>query len=227
VLWRLGGKKSDFEMGPGTTFWWQHDARSHDDGTITLYDDGSAPPHEKESRGIRLRLDTGAKTATLVAADKLPGLLAGSQGNMQVLAGGDALVGWGAIPRVTEFDPNGKVVFDATFPDGEDSYRAYRFPWSATPATRPALATAKDKGDTKTIYASWNGATGVAAWQVLAGDTLERMQPVGGPQRSTGFETTLHADTTAPFVAVEALDADGEVLGTSATVPADAGLAAG
>jgi hypothetical protein len=227
VLWRLGGKKSDFEMGPGTTFWWQHDARRRADGTITLYDDGSAPPHEQESRGIRLRLDTDARTATLVSADRLPGILAGSQGNMQVLGNGDALVGWGAIPRVTEFDANGKVVFDATFPDGEDSYRAYRFPWAATPATRPALATAKGKGDTKTIYASWNGATGVAAWQVLAGDTLERMQPVGDPQPAAGFETTLHADTTAPFVAVEALGPGGKALGRSAAVPSTDALATG
>ncbi len=29
VIWRLGGKKSDFAMGPGTRFSWQHDARSH------------------------------------------------------------------------------------------------------------------------------------------------------------------------------------------------------
>jgi hypothetical protein len=227
VLWRLGGKKSDFKMGPGTTFWWQHDARRRADGTITLYDDGSSPPHEQESRGIRLRLDTDAKTATLVSADRLPGVLAGSQGNMQELGNGDALVGWGAIPRVTEFDAKGKVVFDATFPDGEDSYRAYRFPWSAKPATRPALATANGKDDAKTIYASWNGATGVEAWLVLAGDTTERMQPVGGPQPATGFETTLHADTTAPFVAVEALGPGGKALGRSAAVPSTDALATG
>ena len=32
VIWRLGGKKSDFAMGPGTVFAWQHDARYHEHG---------------------------------------------------------------------------------------------------------------------------------------------------------------------------------------------------
>src|SRR5215210_3786374 len=32
MIWRLGGKKSDYRMGPGTRFAWQHDARHHDEG---------------------------------------------------------------------------------------------------------------------------------------------------------------------------------------------------
>src|SRR5919204_2109994 len=60
VLWRLGGKRSDFRMGPGTRFAWQHDARRQPDGTITLFDDEAAPPLGKRSRAIRLRLDTTA-----------------------------------------------------------------------------------------------------------------------------------------------------------------------
>ena len=227
VLWRLGGKKSDFKMGPDTTFWWQHDARRRADGTITLYDDGAAPPREKQSRAIRLRLDMKTKTATLVSADGLTGVLAGSQGNAQMLDNGDVFVGWGAIPRVTEFDGAGRVVFDATFPDGEDSYRAYRFAWAGLPTTRPAIATAKGSGGTKTIYASWNGATDVASWQVLAGHESGALAPVGEPQPSTGFETVLRADTTAPWIAVDALDAAGKVLGTSRAVPISGGLSMG
>jgi len=231
VLWRLGGKKSDFQMGPGTTFWWQHDARRRADGTITLYDDGASPPREQQSRAIRLRLDLDAKTATLVSADGLAGVLAGSQGNMQVLDNGDALVGWGAIPRVTEFDGDGGVVFDAAFPDGEDSYRAYRFAWTGKPTTRPAIATAKGSGGTKTIYASWNGATDVAAWQVLECDDrllgADKCDPVGDLQPRTGFETILRADTTAPMIAVQALDENGKVLGSSRAVAISGGLATG
>jgi hypothetical protein len=228
VLWRLGGKKSSFKMGPGTTFWWQHDARRHTDGTITLFDNGAAPPREKQSRALRLRLDMDANTATLVQADVSPDrVLAGSQGDMQVLDNGHAVVGWGAIPRVTEFDGAGKVVFDATFSEGDDSYRAYRFPWSATPAERPAIATAKGRGGLKTIYASWNGATAVASWQVLAGDDRNRLQPVGEPQPRTGFETILRANTNEEFIAVQALDAGGAVLATSAAVPISGGLSTG
>jgi len=231
VVWRLGGKKSDFQMEPGTTFWWQHDARRQPDGTITIYDDGAAPPREPQSRAIRIRLDMSAKRATLVSADRLSGVLSGSQGNAQVLGNGDTFVGWGAIPRVTEFDGGGRVVFDATFPDGEDSYRAYRFSWSGTPATKPAIATAKGRGGTKTIYASWNGATGVASWQVLECDFqslgADKCDPVGAPQPSSGFETVLRADTNDDHIAVEALDASGTVLGTSQAVPISGGLSTG
>jgi hypothetical protein len=144
-----------------------------------------------------------------------------------VLGNGDTFVGWGAIPRVTEFDGGGRVVFDATFPNGEDSYRAYRFAWTGRPTTKPAIATAKGSGGTKTIYASWNGATRVVAWQVLAGDQPGEVAPVGEPQPCTGFETVLRAETTAPWIAVEALDASGKVLGTSRAVPISGGLSTG
>ena len=144
-----------------------------------------------------------------------------------MLDSGHTVVGWGAVPRVTEFDGDGNVVFDATFSDGDDSYRAYRFPWSGTPTTRPAIATAKGRGGTKTIYASWNGATGVASWQVLAAADAKSLEPVGGPQPAAGFETTLRADTNADLIAVQALDAAGHVLGTSAAVAISGGLATG
>ena len=228
VLWRLGGKKSTFKMGPGTTFWWQHDARRHADGTITLFDNGAAPPREKQSRAVRLRLDMDAKTATLVHQDLSPDrVLAGSQGDVQVLENGDRFVGWGAVPRMTQYDSNGKIVFDATFSEGDDSYRAYRFQWAATPSGRPAIATAKGRGGLKTIYASWNGATGVAWWQVVAGDDPKKLEPVGDAQATTGFETVLRADTNDDYIAVQALDAGANVLGTSAAVPISGGLSTG
>jgi hypothetical protein len=46
VLWRLGGKRSDYRLGPGVKFAWQHDARRQPDGTITVFDNGAAPPLE-------------------------------------------------------------------------------------------------------------------------------------------------------------------------------------
>jgi hypothetical protein len=57
VIWRLGGKKSDFQMGPGTRFAWQHDARPHDGGLLSLFDDGAAPKVQPESRGLLLAVD--------------------------------------------------------------------------------------------------------------------------------------------------------------------------
>jgi hypothetical protein len=213
VLWRLGGKKTSFEMGKGTRFAWQHDARFHPDGTLTIFDDESTPPEAPASRAIRLRLDAKAHTATLVHADFVPGVLAPSQGNAQQLPNGDLFVGWGAVPRYTEFDAKGRIVYDATFSAGDDSYRDYRFPWVGKPTTRPAIAVADDG----TVYASWNGATQVARWRVVAGPSAESLHEVGGGPK-TGFETTLTVTTIEPYVAVQALDARGNVLGQSAAV---------
>jgi len=216
VVWTLGGKQSTFAMGAGTPFYWQHDARLEPDGTISIFDDGASPKREKQSRAIRIRLDPKTRTATLVRA-YADGSLAISQGNAQLLPNGDTFVGWGSVPRVTEFSPSGRVLYDATFADGDDSYRAYRFTWTGTPKTRPAIAVAKGKTST-TIYASWNGATEVTRWQALGGPTAEHLAPVGVPVRKTGFETAMQATTSDTYFAVEALGAHGRVLGRSAAV---------
>jgi hypothetical protein len=67
------------------------------------------------------------------------------------------------------------------------------------------------------VYASWNGATEVASWRVLAGAAPDALQPVAVAPRS-GFETKILVAGSGPYVAVEALDPAGRVLGTSATV---------
>src|SRR5207247_92780 len=119
VLWRLGGKKSNFKMGAGTTFAWQHDARRQADGTVTIFDNGAAPPVEKFSRVLVLRVDTKTKRATLVRSYRHPKrLLAPFEGNAQFLQDGHVLVGWGAIPYFTEFDADGRVVLDVSFGRG-------------------------------------------------------------------------------------------------------------
>jgi hypothetical protein len=215
VLWRLGGKKSDFTMGPGTVFHWQHDARRLPDGTITIFDNGAAPPLEKQSRALVLRLDLSGNRATLVREYIHPlGLLAPHQGNVQKLPDGHVFVGFGGLPYFTEFAEDGKVVFDAHFPASGDSYRAYRFPWVGRPAGRPSVAYAGGK-----VYASWNGATEVAAWRLLAGDDPARLKRLGTASR-TGFETVLEPPRAERYVAAQALSAGGEILGTSAAVSA-------
>ena len=66
VIWRLGGKESDFEMGPGTRTVSQHDARRQSDGTITIFDNGAPPQTHEQSRGIVVELDMDKMIATLV-----------------------------------------------------------------------------------------------------------------------------------------------------------------
>lgn len=158
IEWTLGGKRSSFKMGAGTRFYYQHDARFQADGNLTLFDDAGAPFRENESRGLTLHLDTSKMTATLVAQDRHgPPLRAPAEGNVQRLGNGGDFVGWGAQPNFTEFDAKGHEIFDAKFVGGNSSYRAYRFAWTGTPVTKPAIAAHLSGGRTS-VSASWNGA---------------------------------------------------------------------
>ncbi|HEX4435809.1 MAG TPA: arylsulfotransferase family protein [Solirubrobacteraceae bacterium] len=220
ILWRLGGTKSSFKMGPGTKTAWQHDGRMLGDGDVTLYDDGSNPPIHSQSRAIRIALDMKTHTARLVSAltHADPPLLSASQGNMQTLPSGNTLVGYGGLPEISEYAPGGAVLFDAHQPYDMSFYRAFRFPWKAQPTTRPAvLASFNNTGEETIVHASWNGATDVASWRVLGGSkngslTTQASVPV------SGFETSTILPKRYGHVQVQALDAAGHVLGISANV---------
>ena len=218
LLWRLGGKKSDFRMGPGTRFAWQHDARRQPDGTIRLFDNAESEPGKGASKVLVLRVDEGRRAATLVRSFvRSPPLLSTSQGNAQLLPDGHVFVGWGSKPFASEFDRAGNMLFDLRFGVGRvDSYRAFRFPWKGLPATRPTVAL-KTEDDRTTVYASWNGATEVARWRILAGDDSSHLGPVATVAKA-GFETHAAVDSDASTFAVEALAADGSVLGRSQPV---------
>ena len=218
VLWRLGGKKSDFAMGPGTHFAWQHDARRQPDGTIMLFDNAASEPGNARSKALVLHVDEGRRTATLVRSFvRSPPLLSTSQGNAQLLPDGHVFVGWGSKPFATEFDRAGKMLFDLRFGVGRvDSYRAFRFTWTGVPTTRPAVAL-RTSDDRTTVYASWNGATEVARWRILAGSDADHLSPVATVARR-GFETQVTVGSSAATFAVEALAADGSVLRRSEPV---------
>lgn len=195
IKWRLGGKRSDFAMGPGTHFYWQHDVRAHAGGLLTVFDNAAAPAEEPQSRALVLRLS--GRRATLVRADvhKPERVLSHFMGNAQLLSNGHMFVGWGGSPFVTEFDAKAAIVFDAHLPRGGESYRAFRFPWTARPHDSPRLVAG---------YASWNGATEVASWRVEgSGQIVPR----------TGFETRLPSNARS----VAALDAAGATLGRSSS----------
>jgi hypothetical protein len=220
VLWRLGGKRSDFTFGPGATFAYQHDVRRQPDGTISLFDNAArASQKAGQSRVLRLRVDVQAHRATLVHAYAHdPPILAPSQGNGQFLPDGHVFVGWGQQPYFTEFSDTGKTLLDGRFggPHGTsvDSYRAFRFPWSGHPTTKPA-AVAETAAGATTVYASWNGATDVAGWRVLGGDDAQHLVPVGSAVKQ-GFETAIRLDSPAKTLVVRAVDARGAVVGEAA-----------
>jgi arylsulfotransferase ASST len=215
VLYRIGGKKPSFRMGAGTGTAYQHDARWQPDHTITIFDNGAIPKAHSASRAIHETIDWKTRTVSLLSRDvRTPPLLSGSQGDNQVLANGDWFVGWGEDPYFTEFNPAGQPVFDANLPYPAQVYRAFRFAWSATPAAVPAVAVNASVATATTVYASWNGATGVAAWQVLGGATPATLTALGRAP-SAGFETAIAVPSVAPVLAVQALGPAGEVLGTS------------
>jgi hypothetical protein len=213
VVWRLGGKRSSFAMGPGTEFALQHDARRRADGAITLFDNVAEdlPARGRRSRALALRLDERAKTATVAKTWEHPdGLLSGTQGSVQNLDGGGVFVGWGGLqPYFTEFAADGRTLFDARFARADvESYRAYRMPWRATGEGRPSVMATRT-GRSTSVWVSWNGATDVASW---------RVHPDVGPVSTwprRRFETEIRLDGRTHAVVVEALDASGAVLGSS------------
>ena len=216
IIWRLGGKASDFALNPGAAFSWQHDVRRQPDGSLSMFDDNAAPG---TSRALVLAVDEAARTASMVRAyAHSPALLATSEGSVQLLANGNVFVGWGSVPQFSEFSRDGWLVFDATFPASGISYRDQRFPWVGRPAESPAVAV-RAEGSRLTLYASWNGATEVAGWQALAGSSGTTLA-VAGSARRTGFETAIPLTRSAPIVAARAVDRNGAVLGTSLPVRA-------
>ena len=222
--WQLGGKRSSFSMGPGARFWFQHHVLPQGQDTLSVFDDGGAPPvKEPQSRAILLNLDSGAMRATLQRSYVHPaGLAAANQGSMQVLADGQVLVGWGNLPYFSQFTADGTLILDGQFPVGDQSYRAFTAAWTGHPADRPAAAARVNPAGGSVVYASWNGATEVKTWTVLAGKTADALAKAGSQQRA-GFETTITISSAGPFFAVTAQDADGHVLGQSATVQVASG----
>ncbi|HSZ69884.1 MAG TPA: arylsulfotransferase family protein [Solirubrobacteraceae bacterium] len=217
IRWRLGGKRGDFAMGPGSEFAWQHDARRQPEGTLTVFDNGATPAVERRSRALILDVDERAMTAALVRQYTHPRILAGSQGSVQLLANGNVFVGWGEAPRVSEFRRSGEIVFDAVLGAQYECYRAFRLPWTGRPAQAPAIAVA-GAGRDAIAYASWNGASEVRAWQLLGGAQPNRLLPIR-TARSRGFETALAtAAASGPCFAVRALDASGAPRGQSRTL---------
>lgn len=218
VRWRLGGKKSDFEMGRGTVFAWQHDARHQGHDRITIFDDGGMPQVEPQSRGLLIQLDQRTKTARLLRKyTHRPGRIESRfMGNLQTLENGNVLIGWGSEPFLTEFDPDGRVVLDVHLPPGGQNYRALKFAWRGRPALRPAVAYRYEKGEGH-LYVSWNGATDVAAWRLESGPRQSALRADAAVKR-TGFETMLRVPPGQRFGRAVALDEAGHALGRSWTV---------
>jgi len=219
TVWTLGGKHSSFTFGPGVRFSWEHDAEVLPEGNVSIFDDEASPPESNQSRAIVVALNQATHTATLARQLIHPGtrILTQSQGNAQALPEDEEFVGWGEIGYASEFSAAGALSFDMHLPSGESSYRAYRMPWSATPAHAPTLAASAGAGASTVVYASWNGATAVTGWRVFAGRSPKALSAVGQFPRA-GFETEMTVPGTLHYLAVQALGSAGQVLGSSSAV---------
>jgi hypothetical protein len=218
VRWRLGGKRSDFRMGKGTVFAWQHDARHQGHNRITIFDDGAQPQVEPQSRGLVIELDSKTQSARLVRkyVHRPNRIVSRFMGNMQALDNGNVMIGWGSEPYFTEFGPNGEIELDVRLPKGGQNYRAFRLPWHGRPSLPPSAAYryAHGKG---TVYVSWNGATEVASWRLDSGPRPGSLR-AGSAVRRRGFETALRTTPGDKYAHAVALDAGGHVLGRSKTL---------
>ncbi len=240
LLWQLGGKQNQFSLpsslvtGPfGSAFQYQHDARFVPGG-ISLFDDAGAgaPPFGGPygaSRGLILNLDPQNHAATLASPPDYhdPALFANSQGNLQDLPNGDALIGWGLEPLpggqigsyLTEYSPSGSVLSDYVLGGQQISYRAFTLPWVGLPLTKPSAAAASAANGQTTVYASWNGSTATQSWELLAGPSRKSLSEVSVTPRA-GFETAIATTAAGPFFEVRAIDAGGNTLKASAVIRA-------
>ncbi len=127
-------------MGEGTHFYWQHHARTHGDGMLSLFDDGAAPAEETVSRGLVLNLDESAMTCALERSVSHPSVLAVAEGSVQLLSDGGMFVGFGAEPYFSRFSAQGEILVDGHLPKDVTSYRAFVADFATVPTTKPAVA---------------------------------------------------------------------------------------
>lgn len=158
--------------------------------------------------------------------------------SVQSLPGGDRLLSGAGLPTFTELDRSGQTVLEGRLPKGDTSLGVYRYRWTAQPAQPPAVAATTQSNPIRpeckagegvacpliaalaretTVYMSWNGATDVALWRVLAGPDQAHLAPVARVKRS-GFETNVTVPGSQALVQAQALDASGKVLASSAVV---------
>lgn len=199
------------------SFCFQHDARISEqtDDSITLHmhnnENADITTPTTITTGLTLRLDMKTKRVSVVGKvwDAEDPVYAESQGSFQALENGHIFMQHGAVPKLEEYDENGAVVMRAYFGyEGEiQSYRGYRFAWTGRPKSQPSVAACQENGKTA-VYVSWNGATDVQSWKVLAGSEKDKLRVVKTAVRN-GFETRIAVDD-AKMVMVQAVGGVGD-----------------
>jgi hypothetical protein len=216
VIWRLGGKRSDFAIEESARFGWQHHVRQLDSGTISLFDNANGNPDGSTAKIINV--DESSRTVTLQRAYQHPAkFLASALGSVQKLANGNVYVGWGTQPYISEFSADGTLLVDGQFVSQSRTYRAFLVDWVGHPTTKPDVVAKVGAEGGFAIYVSWNGATEVDHWVVMAGSSAADMKPVAS-QAWSDFETAIFVHSQGPAFQVVAMDQDGNELSRSEVV---------
>lgn len=216
IMWKLGGRDSTFAFRQGAHFAGQHNAVWEAKNLIRVFDNAIVDPTKgpvRQARVAWIRIDPDRRTATLVKEISHPGhMSASTQGGAQALRNGDTTVSWGSAGRISQFSRHGRLLFDASLPSGYSSYRMYRFPWKGRPATRPKVIPRPGS-----LRVTWNGATDVARWRILAGAQRDALKLVA-KAAWRGFDMSIPRRgriASARYLRVQAVDSGGRVLGST------------
>ena len=179
----------------------------------------ASPRSTSYSRGLVMKLDETARTATFVAEFLHPHKLsAPDTGQFRELVDGGSFIGWGQMPYFTEHDVDGTVRLRRSPAAGQPVLPRIqgRVGGSAARPAGPGPARRERQRDRqRQLERRHQGHAG--------GGPARHPARRAGRARSradrTGFETTLTIQGTPEYVVAEALDATGKVLGTSSAIP--------
>ncbi len=215
------GAQSNFKIGPGAAFSWQHDPEPLGNNEYRIFDNNSNqafPPPFAPAHVLTLKLNMANHTATNLGHINFNGSkVAGSQGNSQQLSASHVFVGWGAGGDITEVNAQRQQIFDAAFQgNGFNTYRAYKSDWVGTPTASPTVTMNTVNGN-KQMDVVWNGANTVANWRILGGSNPQNMAQIA-VTKWNGLDTAFRLSSYPAFVKAVALNPSGKVLGRTAAM---------
>ena len=133
IIWRLNGENNMFDFFPSAdSFCVQHTIRlMPDSSNISLFDNGGCWVPQYSS-AVEFILDEENFTCTMIERlQSDPDIYGAFMGNSQRLLNGNTINGWGkGIPSVTEFDHEGNILLQFSFP--LLNYQAFKFNWQHT-----------------------------------------------------------------------------------------------